>query len=153
MGTALTFLNTLYYGAQAYDVAEFSKGIQTGIFAEDADGDGFADYSCPEMQPFMVRSQVHRYVAMASPVYKTIKYVSGKNWTPLLDLMYKSAENLDQGLAVFGAFYDGGDFCKGLVYSQIATKTAMNFAEYFRYVEFMKEYSNPPEHIIEKFQK
>ena len=71
----------------------------------------------------------------------------------MLDLVYKSAENLDQGLAVFGAFYDGGDFCKGLVYSQIATKTAMNFAEYFRYVEFMKEYSNPPEHIIEKFQK
>ena len=126
-------------------------GIQTGIFAEDIDGDSFADYSCPEMQPFMVRSQVHKYVGMASPVYSMLKYASGKNWTPLLDLVYKSAENLDQGLAVFGAFYDGGDFCKGLVYSQIATKTAMNFAEYFRYVEFMKEYSNPPMHLMEKF--
>ena len=28
----------------------------------------------------------------------------------------------------------------------------MNFAEYFRYVEFMKEYSNPPQHLMEKFQ-
>ena len=52
---------------------------------------------------------------------------------------------------MFGSLYDGGDFCKGLVYSQIATKTAMKFAEYFRYVEFMKEYSNPPMHLMEKF--
>ena len=52
---------------------------------------------------------------------------------------------------MFGSLYDGGDFCKGLIYSQIATKTAMNFAEYFRYVEFMKEYSNPPQHLYEKF--
>ena len=126
-------------------------GIQTGIFAEDIDGDSFADYSCPEMQPFMVRSTVHRYVAMATPVYQTIKYVSGKNWTPLVDLIYKSVENLDLGLAVFGSLYDGGDFCKGLIYSQIATKTAMNFAEYFRYIEFMKEYSSPPQHLYEKF--
>ena len=80
-----------------------------------------------------------------------LKYASGKNWTPLLDLLFKSAEHLDQGLAVFGSFYDGGDFCKGLVYSQIATKTAMNFAEYARYKEFMKEYLNPPEHILETF--
>ena len=54
---------------------------------------------------------------------------------------------------MFGALYDGGDFCRGLIYSKIATKTAMDFAEYFRYVAFMKEYSNPPEHMIEKFNK
>ena len=29
----------------------------------------------------------------------------------------------------------------------------MNFAEYFRYVEFMKEYANPPQHLFEKFQE
>lgn len=92
----VTFFALAYLQAVCgYDVAEFSKGIQTGIFAEDPDGDAFIDYSCPEMQPFMVRSNVHRYVAMASPFYKTIKYVSGRNWTPLLDLAYKSAESLD----------------------------------------------------------
>ena len=105
------------------------------------------------MQPFMVRSTVHRYVAMASPFYKAIKYTAGKTWTPLLDLAYSSAESLDQGLAVFGSLYDGSDFCKGLVYSRIATKTATKFAEYFRYLAFMKEYSNPPKHLIEKFQE
>jgi len=88
---------------------------------------------------------------MASPFYKTIKYAAGKNWTPLLDLVYLSAESLDQGLSVFGSLYDGGDFCKGLVYSQLATKVAMNFAEYFRYVEFMKEYKNPPKHLYDRF--
>ena len=91
----IALLSSFQSGAQAYDVAEFSKGIQTGIFTEDLDGDGFADYSCPEMQPFMVRTKVHRYVAMASPFYKGIKYAAGKTWTPLLDLVYASAENLD----------------------------------------------------------
>lgn len=92
------------------------------------------------MQPFMVRSKVHRYVAMASPAYDAIKYAIGKNWTPLLDLAYASAENLDQALAVYGSLYDGSDFCKGLVYSQLATQVAVRFAEYFRYLAFMKEY-------------
>ena len=131
--------------------------MQTGIFSvTDSDDledeeDVFADYSCPEMQPFMVRTKVHRYVAMASPAYRFIKFASGKNWTPFLDLAYTSAESLDQALAVYGSLYDGSDFCKGLVYSQIATKTAMRFAEYFRYLAFMKEYSNPPKHLMEEF--
>ena len=86
-----------------------------------------------------------------SPFYRSIKYLSGRNWTPLLDVVYNSGENLDQALALFGSLYDGDDFCRGLLYSQLATKIAMNFAEYFRYVDFMKEYYNPPKHLYEKF--
>ena len=103
------------------------------------------------MEPFMVRSRVHRYVAMTAPVYKFVKYATGRTWTPHFDLVYTSAESLDLGLAVFGSLYDGGDFCRGLVYSQIATRAAMDFAEYFRYLAFMKEYSDPPRHLMEKF--
>lgn len=118
-------------GVQAYDMPEFASGVQTGVFGEVGD-DALVDYSCPELAPFMVRSSVHKYVAMASPVYNSAKYVLGRTHAPLMDLAYNSAESLDQALSVFGALYDGGDFCKGLLYSKIATEAAMNFAEYFR---------------------
>ena len=110
---------------------EFASGIQTGIFSDGMDD---IDYSCPELGPLMVRSSVHRYVAMASPLYRTTKYVLGRTHAPLLDLAFTSAESLDQAMSVFGSLYDGGDFCKGLLYSKIGTKVAMNFAEYFRLV-------------------
>ena len=55
LGTFAAVASLQLFGVEAYDMAEFSKGMSTGVFAED-DGSSFEDYSCPEMQPFMVRS-------------------------------------------------------------------------------------------------
>lgn len=132
-------------------MGEFVAGIQTGVFIED---DGGPDpFSCPELQPFMVRSSLHKYVGMAAPVYSTAKYVLGRTHVPTLDLAFEAAEGFDQALSIFGSMYDGGEFCKGYLYSKIATKTAMKFATYFRLQAEYKRFYNPPEHIVETFMK
>ena len=124
--------------------------MQTGVFGGDYE---YVDYSCPEIEPFMIRSSVHKYVAMFSPVYFSAKYALGRTHAPMLDLAMDTAENLDKALSIFGSLYDGGDFCKGYTYSLVATQTAMRFAEYFRLKAFYKSWSNPPEHNVEAFMK
>ena len=106
----------LVAAANAWD-AEFMRGAQTGFFLQ---GDeAFEDYSCP---PAAMKPQVQTYIDMAKPMAMMMKNMNQGKDMPFIDFAFDSLESIGHISSLFDEDYDGGEFCKGLLFSKDASK-------------------------------
>ena len=102
--------------ANAWD-AEFMRGAQTGFFLQGEEA--FEDYSCPV--PTM-KPQMQTYIDMAKPMAMMMKNMNQGKDIPFVDFIFESMESVGHISALFDEDYDGGEFCKGLLFSKDASK-------------------------------
>ena len=100
---------------------EFLRGAQTGMFLTSEQQ--FEDYSCP---PANISPQIQTYIDMAKPMQMMMQNMNKNNPqasnNPILDLALNSASSVGKISGVFDENYDGGEFCKGLLFSKEASK-------------------------------
>ena len=96
--------------------AEFIRGAQTGMFLTSEDQ--FEDYSCPApgMSP-----QIQSYLDMAQPMLMMVKNMNHGEPMPALDLALEFAQVAGKAYSIFSNDYDGGEFCKGLLFAKEAS--------------------------------
>ena len=102
--------------ANAWD-PEFMRGAQTGFFLSGEDQ--FEDYSCPAAD---ISPAVQTYIDMARPMQMMMKNMNQGQETPMLDFAFDSIQSFARINALFDEEYDGGEFCKGLLFSKDASK-------------------------------
>ena len=91
---------------------EFFSGCQTGIFI--TSDDQFDDYSCPEP---VVSPQVLSYINMIEPAKMMFENMNQGQKSPAFDWISGSSKQIAKVISVFGEYYDGGEFCQGLIIS------------------------------------
>merc|ERR1712156_457115 len=102
--------------ANAWD-AEFMRGAQTGFFLQGEEA--FEDYSFPAAH---MKPQVQTYIDMAKPMAQMMKNMNQGKDMPFFDFAFDSMESIGRISSLFDEDYDGGEFCKGLLFSKDAGK-------------------------------
>ena len=100
----------------AFD-SEFLRGAQTGMFLTSEDQ--FEDYSC---EPVKVDPKIQTYIDMAAPMKMMMMNMNKGEPNPLLDMALEAAQAFGKISSIFDEEYDGGEFCKGLLFSKEASK-------------------------------
>lgn len=92
---------------------EFLQGCETGIFLTDETH--FKDYSCamPALDP-----QAKVWIDMVSPFKIMAENMNGGKHIAFLDTIADMTKQLAILYSLFWTEYDGGDFCKGLIFSK-----------------------------------
>ena len=93
--------------------ADFFSGAQTGIFIMDEEQ--FKDYSCPEPE---ISQQVQQYLNMIEPAKMMFENMNQGQKSPALDYVAGSSKQIAKVISVFSDYYDGGEFCQGLIVAQ-----------------------------------
>ena len=96
---------------------EFMRGAQTGMFMTSEEQ--FEDYSCPAA---MVSPQMQTYIDMAKPMQMMVQNMNKGEPMPGLEIALEFAVTVGKVMGVFSEEYDGGEFCKGLLFSKEASK-------------------------------
>ena len=110
----MKFANALVY-ASAVAVtnafsADFFQGLQTGLFITDVEQ--FNDYSCPEVE---VTPAVKNFLNMIEPAKMMIQNMNQGKSNPTLDSIASSSQQVGRIISLFSEFYDGGEFCQGVI--------------------------------------
>ena len=105
---------------------EFMRGAQTGMFLTSEDQ--FEDYSCP---PAKVAQKIQAYIDMAQPMKMMMQNMhnsqnGGPNAKPspmvtYADIAMEAAMSMGKISSLFDEMYDGGEFCKGLLFAREAS--------------------------------
>ena len=72
------------------------------------------DYSCPEVQ---ITQQIQQYMDMVLPMKMMFENMNKGQHNPAVDFIEKSTHEIGMLYSLMGDDYDGGDFCKGLIFS------------------------------------
>merc|ERR1712156_849704 len=104
---------------------EFMRGAQTGMFITSEDQ--FEDYSCPAA---LVSPQMQTYIDMAKPMQMMIQNMNQNQPMPGLEIALEFAMTAGKVMSVFSEDYDGGEFCKGLLFSKEASKVVFKIGNY-----------------------
>ena len=96
---------------------EFMRGAQTGMFMTSEDQ--FEDYDCPAAK---VSPQMQTYIDMAKPMQMMVQNMNKGEPMPGLEIALEFAVTVGKVMGVFSEEYDGGEFCKGLLFSKEASK-------------------------------
>lgn len=101
---------------------EFLQGAETGIFL--GDETQFADYSCamPAVAP-----EAKMYLDMITPFKGMIEGMNQGKHIAALDTLSQITKQLAILYSLFFTEYDGGDFCKGLIFAKEGATIAMTF--------------------------
>ena len=81
------------------------------------------DYSCPDI---VITQQVQTYMDMVLPMKMMFENMNKGVHNPMVDLVEKSTHQIGRLYSLFGEDYDGGDFCKGLLFSHEAAQLVLN---------------------------
>eukprot|EP00354_Favella_ehrenbergii_P004477 CAMPEP_0170451498 /NCGR_PEP_ID=MMETSP0123-20130129/718_1 /TAXON_ID=182087 /ORGANISM="Favella ehrenbergii, Strain Fehren 1" /LENGTH=121 /DNA_ID=CAMNT_0010713207 /DNA_START=144 /DNA_END=509 /DNA_ORIENTATION=- len=81
--------------------------------------EAFEDYSCPSAS---VSPQMQTYIDMAKPMQMMVTNMNKGEPMPALDAALEFAMSMGKVMGVFSEEYDGGEFCKGLLFSKEASK-------------------------------
>ena len=104
---------------------EFMRGAQTGMFITSEEQ--FEDYSCPAAE---VSPQMQTYIDMAKPMQLMIQNMNQNQPMPGLEIALEFAMTAGKVMSVFSEDYDGGEFCKGLLFSKEASKVVFKVGNY-----------------------
>ena len=96
---------------------EFLRGAQTGMFMTSEDQ--FEDYSCGAVQ---VDPKIQTYLEMAMPMKMMMANMNKGEPNPMLDTVLEAAQAFGKIYSIFDVEYDGGEFCRGLLFSKEASK-------------------------------
>ena len=96
---------------------EFLRGAQTGMFLQSEEQ--FEDYSC---SPVQVDPKIQTYVDMAAPMKMMMQNMNKGEPNPMIDMVLDGVKAFGKISSIFDEDYDGGDFCKGLLFSKEASK-------------------------------
>ena len=81
--------------------------------------DQFEDYSCP---PAVIAKQIQQYMDMAKPMQMMLKNMNQGQDNPMFDLALDIGTAFGKIQGVFSEDYDGGEFCRGLIFAKEASK-------------------------------
>ena len=106
---------TLAAVSSAFD-AEFMRGAQTGMFIRSEEQ--FEEYSCPasELSP-----QIQQMINMALPMKMMAQNMNKGEPNALVDAAFEGLELIGHIQGIFNEDYDGGEFCKGLLFAKEAS--------------------------------
>ena len=96
---------------------EFLRGAQTGMFLTSEDQ--FEDYSC---EPVTVDPKIQTYIDMAAPMKMMMANMNKGEPNPMLDMALDAVQAFGKISSIFDEDYDGGEFCKGLLFSKEASR-------------------------------
>ena len=92
--------------------SEFINGCQTGIFITSEEQ--MNDYACPEV---VIPEQVKTFMDMIAPMKMMMENMNKGQHNPMVDFIDTSSQQFGRIYALFSDDYDGGEFCKGLIFS------------------------------------
>ena len=106
---------------------EFMRGAQTGMFLTSEDQ--FEDYSCPSAK---VSPKIQAYIDMAQPMKMMMENMQksqdagnpNAKPSPMVayaDIAMEAAMSMGKISNLFDEMYDGGEFCKGLLFAREAS--------------------------------
>ena len=95
--------------------SEFINGCQTGIFITSEEQ--MNDYACPEV---VIPEQVKTFMDMIAPMKMMMENMNKGQHNPMVDFIDTSSQQIGRIYALFSDDYDGGEFCKGLIFSHEA---------------------------------
>ena len=96
---------------------EFLRGAQTGIFL--TSDEQFEDYSC---EAATVDPKIQTYIDMAAPMKMMMANMNKGQPNPMLDNALDAVQAFGKISFIFDESYDGGEFCKGLLFSKEASR-------------------------------
>ena len=99
----------------AFD-AEFMRGAQTGMFIRSEEQ--FEEYSCPDSK---VSPQIKQMLDMAMPMKMMAQNMNQGQPNPLLDAAFDGMDLIGHIQGLFEEDYDGGEFCRGLIFAKEAS--------------------------------
>ena len=96
---------------------EFLRGAQTGMFLTGEEQ--FEDYSCEAVQ---VDPKIMQMVNMAAPIKMMMGSMNKGEEMPMIDTALDAISAYGKISSLFAVDYDGGEFCKGLLFSKEASR-------------------------------
>lgn len=94
---------------------EFLQGFDTGLLVRQ-DELAFKDYSCPEVDSADANiGRLMQYIGPLKMVSEFVQSESLKNLSSTIEMFLVSMRDF---MGVFNHEYDGGDFCKGLIFGR-----------------------------------
>ena len=96
---------------------EFLRGAQTGMFLTSEDQ--FEDYSC---EAVTIDPKIQTYIDMAAPMKMMMMNMNKGEPNPMIDMALDAAQAFGKISSIFDEDYDGGEFCKGLLFSKEASR-------------------------------
>ena len=126
--------------ASAFD-PEFLRGAQTGFFLNGEEQ--FQDYDC---EPAVIDPKIKTYIDMAEPMKMMMKNMSKGESNPLVDNALEVVQAFGKISAVFDENYEGGEFCKGLLFSKESSRVIFKLGN-----AFVNQKKDEP--VIKKEQK
>ena len=96
---------------------EFLRGAQTGFFLQSEEQ--FKDYDC---EVAVVDPKIQTYIDMAGPMKMMMANMNKGEPNPMLDQALELVQSFGKISAIMDESYEGGQFCKGLLFSKEATK-------------------------------
>ena len=91
---------------------EFLRGAQTGMFLTSEEQ--FQDYECETPKP---DAKIQQYIDMVAPMMMMMKNMN-KVDNLMMDNALEAIQAFGKISAVFDENYEGGEFCKGLLFSK-----------------------------------
>ena len=95
---------------------EFLRGAQTGMFLTSEEQ--FQDYECETPKP---DAKIQQYIDMVAPMMMMMKNMN-KVDNLMMDNALEAIQAFGKISAVFDENYEGGEFCKGLLFSKEASR-------------------------------
>ena len=96
---------------------EFLRGAQTGFFLQSEEQ--FKDYDC---EVAVVDPKIQTYIDMAGPMKMMMANMNKGQPNPMLDNALEAVQAFGKISAIMDESYEGGQFCKGLLFSKETTK-------------------------------
>ena len=96
---------------------EFLRGAQTGMFLTSEEQ--FQDYECETPKP---DAKIQQYIDMAAPMKMMMQNMNKGEPNPMMDNALEAIQAFGKISAVFDENYEGGEFCKGLLFSKEASR-------------------------------
>ena len=96
---------------------EFLRGAQTGMFLTSEDQ--FEDYSCSAVE---VDPKIKTYLDMVGPMKMMMGNMNKGEPMPMFDTALDAIQAFGKISSLFDEEYDGGEFCKGLLFSKEASR-------------------------------
>ena len=104
--------------------AEFIRGCQTGIFVQNEEQ--FEDYSCEMVG---VPQSWEAAIEMSRPMMAMLEGMNKGKMPPTVAFLFDNIDTIGHLASVMNKEYDGGEFCKGLIFAKEGAALAMNLAQ------------------------
>ena len=107
---------------------EFLQGFDTGILVR-SDNRAFKDFQCPI--PDVRNEGLKKLNQLTGPMKMAATFANNDQLTALTNSLETFVSSMQDMMGVFNADYDGGDFCKGLIFGRDGSNMLYEVAQTF----------------------